>query len=244
MDSSSLLALVDRLELRDLFVDHLGWSNPDQGDLSVEVDDGTHRLTQVAGFKGLRVWLHDGLPSRSIQRQIDQAVGTRNLERLVIFADEHNQAWRWPRRAQMGGANAKLVLHHHVVGQTDARLSEQLASIEIGFDEDITLVELLGRMRVAFDMEAELASVRAARLMGALYSELESAGWSDHDATLLLARLLFLFFADDSAMWERQLFQNFALNDTTADNLAGRLEHLFVVLNTDEPKRERISTLR
>ena len=238
MDSAVLLGLVDRREFRDLFVDHLGWSNPDQGELSVEADDGLHKLTQVAGFKGLRVWFHDGLPSRSIQRQIDQAVGAKNLERLVIFADDYNQAWRWPRRAQMGGANAKLVLHHHAVGAADVRLGEQLSAIQIGFDEDLTLVDLLGRMRAAFDVEAELASVRAARLMGALYTELESAGWADHDATLLLARLLFLFFADDSAMWEAQMFQNFALNHTTADDLAARLEALFHVLSTDERKRD------
>lgn len=238
MDSAVLLNLVDRRQFRDLFVDHLGWSNPDQGDLTVEVDDSAHSLTQVAGFKGLRVWLHDGIPPRAIQRQIDQAVGAKNLERLVIFADEDNQAWRWPRRAQLGGANAKLVLHHHAVGQADARLGEQLLSIQIAFDEDITLVELLARMRAAFDVEAELSSVKAARLMGALYSELEDAGWADHDATLLLARLLFLFFADDSAMWEAQLFQNFVLHNTSSDDLAHQLEHLFSVLNLDEKQRE------
>src|SRR4051812_35785655 len=107
MKSATLLGLVDRREFRDLFVDHLGWSNPDQSELSVEVDDGIHSLKQIAGFKGLRVWFHDGLPTRSIQRQIDHAVGLKNLERLIIFADEHTHAWRWPRRAQMGGANAK-----------------------------------------------------------------------------------------------------------------------------------------
>lgn len=238
MDNSVLLDLVDRRQFRDLFVDHLGWSNPDQSDFEVATETGSYRLTQVAGFKGLRVWFHDGMPSRVEQRLIDQTIGAKNLERLVIFADDDNQAWRWPRRAQMGGANAKLVLHYHVVGHADDRLGEQLASIRIGFDEDITLIELLGRMRGAFDVEAELASVRAARLMGALYSELEAAGWTDHDATLLLARLLFLFFADDSAMWEAQLFQNFVLYNTTSEDLADRLKALFQVLNTDELRRE------
>lgn len=239
MDNAVFLDLVDQRKFRDLFVDHLGWNNPDQSDFEVITEVDSYRLTQVAGFKGLRVWFHDGMPSRVEQRLVDQAIGAKNLERLVIFADDDNQAWRWPRRAQMSGANAKLVLHQHVVGQADDRLGEQLDSIRIGFDEDITLVELLGRMRAAFDVEAELASVRAARLMGALYSELEAAGWADHDATLLLARLLFLFFADDSAMWEAQLFQDFALNNTTPDDLADRLEALFRVLNTDERNRER-----
>lgn len=237
IEAARLLALADGGQFRDLFVDYLGWSNPDQPTLSVDIEGLTYVLEQVAGYKGLRVWHCEVLPQRKIQRLIDQAVGAQNHERLIIFSDERTQAWRWPRRAQMGGANAKLVLHHHYVGQPDPRLIDQLASIAIEFEEDLTLVELLSRMRAAFDVEAELASVQAARLMGALYTELEEAGWADHEATMLLARLLFLYFGDDSAMWDAQLFQGFVSEHTTSENLAGRLKQLFLVLNTDEDDR-------
>lgn len=237
-----LLDLVDRREFRDLFVDHLGWSNPDQGALSVEVDDGPHTLTQVAGFKGLRVWFHDGLPPRPIQRQIDQAVGAKNLERLVIFADDYNQAWLWPRRAQMGGANAKLVLHERRVGDGDARLVRQLEAIAIGFDEDLTLVDLLARMRGAFDHEAETTAAQAARLMSTLYAELEAAGWDQHNSTLLLARLLFLYFADDSGMWNHSgrpdQFQAFLVDHTTVETLADDLNALFEALSHERRRAE------
>ncbi|KJL24881.1 hypothetical protein RL72_01604 [Microbacterium azadirachtae] len=238
MDSAVLLDLVDRRQFRDLFVDHLGWSNPDQADLTVEVDDGTHSLRQVAGFKGLRVWFHDGIPARTIQRQIDQVVGAKNLERLVIFADEHSQAWRWPRRAQMGGANAKLVLHERRVGTDDARLVRQLKAVAIDFDEDLTLVDLLARMRGAFDYEAETTAAQAARLMSTLYTELESSGWDQHNATLLLARLLFLYFADDSGMWKHpgrpDQFQAFLVEHTTAGTLAQDLDALFDALSHEQ----------
>ncbi len=248
MDSAVLLGLVDHREFRDLFVDHLGWSNPDQGELSVEVDDGAHTLTQVAGFKGLRVWFHDGLPSRSIQRQIDQAVGAKNLERLVIFADEHNQAWRWPRRAQMGGANAKLVLHERRVGDSDARLVRQLEAIAIGFEEELTLVDLLSRMRGAFDHEAETTAAQAARLMSTLYAELEAAGWDQHNSTLLLARLLFLYFADDSGMWKHSgrpdQFQAFLVNDTTDETLADDLSALFEALSHEQRRADLPEVVR
>ncbi|MBT1585765.1 class I SAM-dependent DNA methyltransferase [Curtobacterium flaccumfaciens] len=243
-----LLGLLDRREFRDLFVDHLGWSNPDQGELSVEVGDGAHTLTQVAGFKGLRVWFHDGLPSRSIQRQIDQAVGAKNLERLVIFADEHNQAWRWPRRAQMGGANAKLVLHERRVGASDARLVRQLEAIAIGFEEELTLVDLLSRMRRAFDHEAETTATQAARLMSTLYAELEAAGWDQHNSTLLLARLLFLYFADDSGMWKHSgrpdQFQAFLIDDTTDETLADDLSALFQALSHEQRRADLPEVVR
>jgi hypothetical protein len=235
--SASLLKLVDQTAFRDLFVDHLGWSNPDQPELVVEVDDAEYKLRQVAGYKGLRVWHCDQLPPRRVQRLIDQEVGAQSHERLVIFSNAQAQAWRWPRRAQLGGANAKLVLHERRVGDPDERLARQLSAIEIGFDEEVTLVDLLGRMRSSFDQEAETSSAHAARLMGTLYNELESAGWIERDATLLLARLLFLYFADDSAMWRASQFHEFVSLNTTDKDLSDCLAVLFDALATDEKLR-------
>lgn len=244
MTASPLLALIDQRKFRELFRDHLYWSNPDQPPLQVSVDDVQYKLEQVAGFKGLRVWSCAQLPSKQVQRLIDQQVGTHSHERLVIFADEHAQAWRWPRRAQLGGANAKLVMHEYKVGSDDQRLVRQLEAIKIGFDEDLKLPELLARMRAAFDQEAETASAQAARLMGALYAELDSAGWDERNATLLLARLLFLWFADDTAMWRRSvhgeapvLFQSFVVEHTSGGTLAADLATLFEILDTEESRR-------
>ncbi|MBP0645197.1 hypothetical protein J8J17_25745, partial [Mycobacterium tuberculosis] len=80
------------------------------------------------------------------------------------------QEWRWPRRAQLGAANAKLVVHEHIIGDRSSPLTGRLATVRIGITDRPTLVELLDRMRDAFDTEAEKASVAAARLMGALYT--------------------------------------------------------------------------
>lgn len=241
MDAARALELVDRRQFRELFVDLLGWSNPDQQPLTVEAEGSRFTLSQVAGYKGLRVWYCDALPSRKVQRLIDQAVGAQSHERLVIFSDDHNQAWRWPRRARLGAANAKLVLHGHRVGSGDQRLVRQLAAVAIDFDQPITLVDLLARMRAAFDFEAEAASTQAARLMGTLYAELERARWDQHNATLLLARLLFLLFADDSGMWRHdqrsEQFQEFIREHTTTESLADDLDQLFAALNTEEEHR-------
>ena len=237
MSNLEWMSLVDRHDFRTLFIDQLGWSNPDQAPISVEIEGHTFWLTQVAGYKGLRVWYCNEVPSRKVQRLIDETVGVSSHERLVIFASEAVQEWRWPRRAQLGGANAKLVVHQHVAGAPDPRLGAQLSSIAIDFEAELTLFELLSRMRTAFDVEAELASVQAARLMGTLYAELETAEWGPHDATSLLARLLFLLFGDDSAMWEAELFQRFVAEHTTADSLTPKLRALFEVLNTDKPLR-------
>lgn len=242
MTSTRLLDLVDARDFRTLFIDELGWNNPDQPNLNLEVDDETFTLIQIAGFKGLRIWHSPVLPPRKTQRVIDVLVGQDNHERLVIFSNEHRQEWRWPRRAQLGSANAKLLVHEHFVGDRATHLAQRLQAIELDFDEDITLVALLDKMRDAFDHEAETASVAAARLMGTLYTELQAAGVGEHDATLLLARLLFLLFGDDADMWKPEgLFERYLREHTTAANLHKDLQGLFEILNTAENKRQLAS---
>lgn len=239
MTETRLLDLVDACDFRTLFIDELGWQNPDRPPLTFEVDGCTYTLTQVAGYKGLRIWHCPTLPPRPIQREIDVLVGKDNLERLVIFTDKQRQEWRWPRRKQLGSTNAKLVVHQHIVGDRATHLTERLRAIELDFDEDLPLVTLLERMRDAFDREAESASVAAARLMGTLYTHLEDAGVGEHDATLLLARLLFLFFGDDADMWKPAgLFESFLRDHTTAEDLHQQLIKLFGILDVEEKKRD------
>ena len=238
MTDNRLLDLVDAHDFRTLFIDELGWENPDRPALTLDIDGAEFTLTQVAGYKGLRIWHCPVLPPRAIQRQIDVLVGRDNLERLVIFTDEHRQEWRWPRRAQLGSTNAKLVVHQYHIGERATHLVGRLRAIELDFDEDLPLVTLLDRMRDAFDREAETASVAAARLMGTLYTHLETAGVGEHDATLLLARLLFLLFGDDAEMWKPPaLFENHLRNHTTAETLHTDLRRLFDVL--DKPENQR-----
>lgn len=239
MSSNRLLDLVDNRDFRTLFIEELGWDNPDHPDVRHEVDGTTYTLTNVASFKGLRIWHCPQLPSRPIQRQIDVLVGRDTLERLVIFTSEYKQEWRWPRRSQLGAANAKLLAHPYIPGDPNYRtLAQRLRAIELDFDEDISLVTLLDRMRLEFDQEAETASAQAARLMGGLYTELETAGVDEHNATLFLARLLFLLFGDDAGMWTPiGLFETYLHSHTTAETLHTDLIDLFAVLNTDEKKR-------
>ena len=240
MSSHRLLDLVDKRDFRTLFIEELGWDNPDHTDVHHEVDGTTYTLTNIASFKGLRIWHCPRLPPRPVQRQIDVLVGQDTLERLVIFTSDTKQEWRWPRRSQLGAANAKLLTHPYIPGDPNYRtLAQRLEAIELDFDEDISLVTLLDRMRTEFDQEAETASAQAARLMGGLYTELEASGVDEHNATLLLARLLFLLFGDDAGMWTPAgLFETYLRNHTTSETLHTDLADLFDVLDTDENTRD------
>ena len=85
------------------------------------------------------------------------------------------------------------------------------------------------------------ANIQAAALMGQLYEQLAANKYGDHDASVLLMRLLFLFFGDDTGMWERGLFSEWLEHRTAADgsDLGAQLISLFQTLDTpleDRPK--------
>lgn len=220
--------LVDKAEFAQLFIEELGWNSPDV--MRSWTAPTGELLTQVANFKGLRVWVHNGLPEASRQGQIDSELAKESQERLVIFHDEYKQHWRWPRHRAMG-VNAKLMNHTHIVGNAEPSFLDKLKAIEIGFDENLTLVDLLKRMRGAFDKETETASQQAARLMGTLFDKLEKAKYPEDTASALLARLLFLFFGDDTDMWKKNAFHTWLQEHTTAQDLPEKLADLFDVLN-------------
>lgn len=234
---STILDLVDRQEFTKLFVEELGWDRPDAHKTWTPPTAGEdYTLNQVASFSGLRVWHCPKLPTRSVQRGIDNELSKTNAERLIIFSDGTHQEWRWPRHRQLGGVNAKLMVHPHTVDEPDQNLESRLKAIELGLDDDITLTQLLSRMRVAFDAESETASQQAARLMGTLYEHLNTAGMEPTQATLLLSRLLFLFFGDDTDMWRPNAFRDWIAEHVPADQVSTKLSELFGVL--DDPQAD------
>lgn len=240
--SDKHISLIDRRSFRELFVEELGWSNPDHSGVSLDVEGCSYDFRQVAGYKGLRVWHCSSIPPRRIQRELDLRLGRESLERLLVFTEGTRQEWRWPRRARLNGANAKLLVHEHVVGEPNLSLGRRLAKIQIDFDEDLTLAQLLVRMRDAFDAESEKASVEAAKLMGGLYSELDRNGIDPGRSSMLLARLLFMMFADDTGMWEKDLFHRHVADLDERTHLGQAFSRLFSYLCLNDGERDPTDT--
>jgi len=240
---TSTLALVDSGEFGRLFIQHLGWNSPTQPPLTVTDPFGnTHTVTQVASFRGMGIWTCPTVPDLTAQRHIDAAVAAKTLERLIIYTDGTQQEWRWPRSSSRKRSGPPtLVPHRHTVGQPNPALVERLGLIAIPMGSEITVPELLDKMREAFDREAETASKQAARLMGGLYERLEVAGMGEQESSILLARLLFLMFGDDTNMWKRNLFHDFIAQHAGADgaNLRERLLEAFAAADTDEKNRPK-----
>lgn len=86
-------------------------------------------------------------------------------------------------------------------------------------------------------------NIRAAELMGKLHDKLEEIGYEGHQLEVFLVRLLFSLFADDTGIFERNIFKEFVEVRTNEDgsDLGAWLAQYFQVLNT--PFDERLKNL-
>lgn len=104
------------------------------------------------------------------------------------------------------------------------------------------LAFLAGYQTRAFgDQKQEAASIKAANIMADLYEALSDSGYDDHDASVFLVRVLFCLYADDSGVWERDLFYEFLEQRTAEDgtDLGPQLAFLFQAMNRPTDRRQK-----
>lgn len=89
--------------------------------------------------------------------------------------------------------------------------------------------------------DQEPVNIKAAELMGALHDALLANGYEGHELEVMLVRLLFCLFAEDTTIFERQQFTEYVELRTNADgsDLGIHLGQLFQTLNTAEDKRQK-----
>lgn len=84
------------------------------------------------------------------------------------------------------------------------------------------------------------ANMDATQLMCDLHDALQAGGYTGHELTRFLVRVLFCLFAEDTGIFPQKAFELFIRDRTAPDgsDLGVRLEQLFRVLNTDVSKRQ------
>jgi hypothetical protein len=87
--------------------------------------------------------------------------------------------------------------------------------------------------------EQDPVNIEAALLMGKLHDKLKAVGYTGHPLEVYLVRLLFCLFADDTTIFEKDIFKDFIVQRTSEDgsDLAARLSEFFYILNTPLDKR-------
>ncbi len=103
-------------DLRQLFINHLGWDNISGGAIAVLDDQAgeTVRSVPIAQKRGIPVYLCDSLPSSGVISDLERQAGARTVERLMIFTDGASQVWRWPEARRSGGT--RYITHRHTIG--------------------------------------------------------------------------------------------------------------------------------
>ena len=120
--------------------------------------------------------------------------------------------------------------------------TEEQKTIEFTIDDLVLNVQsfgcLLGYQKKTYK-EQDPANIKAAELMGKLHDRLEDIGYTGHQLEVYLVRILFLLFAEDTTIFNKEQFQDFIEQRTSEDgsDLASKLQELFQVLNTARENR-------
>jgi hypothetical protein len=144
---------------------------------------------------------------------------------------------------------AERDLPRHVIVTDFARL--RLTDLVSGDQVEFALADLHKHLRrFAFIAGYQVQTIKpqdpvnlqAAERMGRLHDALKASGYDGHALEVLLVRLLFCLFADDTGIFQpAQAFRAWAEERSAADgsDLGPQLAALFQVLNTPEDKRSR-----
>ena len=84
-------------------------------------------------------------------------------------------------------------------------------------------------------------NIKAAEQMGKLHDELLESGYRGHELEVLLMRLLFCMFADDTGIFDKNIFTDYIRDKTSADgsDLGGHLTSIFQTVNTEIEDRQK-----
>lgn len=126
----------------------------------------------------------------------------------------------------------------------------ELYDLEEGSEERFRLSELpqkvehftfiLGVQKKTF-RDQDPVNIEASELMGRLHDALKASGYDGHDLERLLVRLVFCLFADDTGIFERDIFLDLITQRSQADgsDIGRLLNELFDVLNTPDERRQK-----
>lgn len=143
---------------------------------------------------------------------------------------------------------AERDLPQYVIVSDFARF--RLYDLDSGKETDFELKDLYRHVRLfgfiaGYTTQAgkpqDPVNIKAAERMGKLHDRLRAAGYTGHNLEVLLVRLLFCLFAEDTTLFEpKGAFRDFLSNSTREDgsDLGPQLTLLFQVLNTPTANRQ------
>ena len=188
-----------------LFIDELGWDHYNK-ELEVLVDSKSFTLSAIAEKKGMVVFLclplkKERIPDYSARKKIEKQTAKSVHEHIIIYTDEEKttQIWQWVKRESGKPATCREHTYHQ--NQPGESLLQKLQSVAFSIEEEeiLTIVDVSGRARAAFDVEKVTKKFydRFKKEHDAFFKFI--AGIPDDDlhtwyASVMLNRIMFIYF--------------------------------------------------
>ena len=206
---------ITRQRLRDfefepLFIEELGWDHLRE-EVKAEIreseaDYGEYRLTAVAEKRGLAVFHCSGrtdgsIPDHAARSKIQRRVAKSIHEHLIIYTDAEKTTQIWQCVKREPGKPLACPEHRYDSEQSGEALVQKLEKIAFSLEEEenLTLVDVTGRVRAAFDVERvtkkfyDRFKVEHSAFLNFLEGipDAEMERWY---ASVMLNRLMFIYF--------------------------------------------------
>lgn len=158
-----------------------------------------------------------------------------NLDKALRQAEEYLMALpagEWPRH--MLACDFKRFLLVDLQERSEARFALSELPDNVG---RFAFMRGMEDTRPAHERPVD---IKAARIMGEIYTALKAQGYGSPHVELLLVRLAFCMFAEDTGIFEKGSFEKFVRERTLEDgsDTGSRLVGLFEVLDTSEARRQ------
>jgi len=197
--------LLTAYDFKTLFIENLGW-NRYRARLEIPVDSWTFTLSAIAEKCGMVAFVCDPgtdgrIPNYPARRKIERQVAKSAHEHLIIFtnATRTSQVWQWVRHERGKPAACREFPYH--AGQPGDSLIQKirLLSVSLEEEESLTLPDMTGRARKAFDVERvtkrfyDRFKTEHAAFLGFLdgIPDAEMERWY---VSVMLNRLMFVYF--------------------------------------------------
>ena len=226
LDRDTTRQHLENFDLRSLFIEELGW---DHGGTNTEatVAGRTFVLEAVAQKRGMVVYQYvadsgDAFPDHPTRQKIEKAIARIVREHLIVYAshDRNTLSWQWIKREPgQPDRPRQHIWHRDQPGEALIQKLEQLI-FTLDEEEDMTIVEVSGRVRAAFDVEKVTRKFyerfkKEHYVFLGFIEGIENVADREWYASLMLNRMMFIYF-----------IQKRGFLDGDPDYLCNRLQHM------------------
>ncbi len=215
LDAAKARTLLGKFDFVSLFTEELGWDRLSKT-FTVALGGATYALRAVAEKRGMAAVVCEApagqnIPDRATRRKIELRVAKTYLEHLVIFTDARRaeQIWCWARRE--AGKPATVTEHFWYATATNTGFLQKVQAIAFSLAEEpiLTLVDVTGRARAAFDVERvtkrfyDQFKAEHTAFLGFI-SGITDVADREWYASLMLNRLMFIYFMQRKGFLNQQ----------------------------------------